>query len=227
MTIKGISFDLEGTCIDLELFHFEAYSETLAEKGIQMTPQEMWTIPGAIGGGGRFIASAVQLLYPNVDLSDFSDRKKQKYEEKMRTADIVPRGGLVEALNLIASLSIPIALGSRTPRPQGEYLLTKSGLDAYFTDSNSVFGEDVVNQKPAPDVYLKTAEILGITPQEQLIFEDSAVGIKSGVAAGSVVVAVPSPVGSSKEYSETLQDAGAEKVLRSWNEVTKDFLQSL
>jgi len=227
MAIKGIAFDLEGTCIDLELLHFTSYSQALFDVGITMSAEDIWSLPGAIGGGSRFIALEIQKMYPAVDLSDFSQRKKKYFEEKMNEADIIPREGLKECIELLLSLSIPLTLGSRTTRSQGEYLLAKSGLNSYFNTTNTVFAEDVINNKPAPDVYLKTAEIMDISPKEQLVFEDSAVGIEAGVLAGSFVVAVPSPIGVTQTYITTLAEAGAKRVIRSWEEVTPEFVDTL
>jgi len=195
--------------------------------GITMSVQEILSLPGAIGGGSRFVVEEVGKLYPDVDLSYFSKLKKERYERMMYEADIVPREGLIEVLELLQSLSIPITLGSRTPRVQGEHLLLQSGLDTYFAKENTVFSEDVAKNKPAPDVYLETAEIMRVEPYQQLVFEDSAIGIESSVSAGSPVVAIPSPLGVTEEYLKLLANAGAKKIIRSWSDVNKGFLELL
>ena len=58
-----------------------------------------------------------------------------------------------------------------------------------------VAGDDpaVEHGKPAPDIYLEAARRLGVDPSECLVFEDAMSGVKSGKAAGCVVVAVPDP----------------------------------
>ena len=56
-----------------------------------------------------------------------------------------------------------------------------------------ITGDDVVNGKPAPDIFLKAAELAGVPPSHCIVFEDSPFGVKGGLAGGMQVVAMPYP----------------------------------
>ncbi|NET52765.1 MAG: HAD-IA family hydrolase, partial [Merismopedia sp. SIO2A8] len=74
-----------------------------------------------------------------------------------------------------------------------------------------VTGDDpaIKNGKPAPDIFLITAERLGVAPQECLIFEDSPAGVKAGKQAGMAVVAIPEPTMGREPFH------GADQILES------------
>ncbi len=214
--VKGFAFDLEGTCIDVEMLHFGAYRATLAEKGIDISIDDIISIPGVIGGGSRFVIAEMERCYPEFSFADFGVRKKYYYEESLFKTPIQLREGLRDALEYLGMHQIPIALGSRTQRIHGEYMLNASGLNKYFTPENSVFFEDVVNEKPAPDVYLRTASMMNISPGAQCVFEDSVIGVQAGVAARSVVQAFPTSFSQGDRYVSALKCAGATGVFLSW-----------
>jgi beta-phosphoglucomutase-like phosphatase (HAD superfamily) len=67
--------------------------------------------------------------------------------------------------------------------------LEEIGLSRVTFDS-IITGEDVVHKKPAPDIYLRAAESLGLKPEECLVVEDAVSGVRAGKAAGCRCLAV-------------------------------------
>lgn len=220
MRIQAVAFDLEGTCVDLEEVHFQAYEKACADLGIEKTASEIAALPGAVGGGAENIAVALKKLYPNVDVSRISALKWRYFDELIAAHDMHPREGLMETMELLRSRGTPVSVGSLTDRAYGEMILSRSGLGAYFPPECLVFKEDVEHIKPAPDVYLKTAARMNVAPEDQLVFEDSIRGVEAGRAAGSVVIGVPSSY-MPEAYAEALTRAGASAVYSSWSEVLK------
>lgn len=80
----------------------------------------------------------------------------------------------------------PIGLGSNAELANVDFLLDAAGLRGYFRVV--VDGHQVANPKPHPDIYLLAARLLGIVPQNCVVFEDSTTGIQAGLAAGMQVV---------------------------------------
>jgi beta-phosphoglucomutase len=82
----------------------------------------------------------------------------------------------------------PIALATNAERANVDFVLDGGGLRRYF--DAIVDGSQVERPKPAPDVYLRAAELLEIPPRNCIVFEDSPVGVAAAVAAGMRVVGV-------------------------------------
>jgi len=95
-------------------------------------------------------------------------------------------GGLVRQLHGTA----PMAVASGSPLMGIEKAMTSLGVRDCFDVLLS--SEDVENGKPAPDVFLATAQQLGVDPTRCVVFEDSIVGTTAGLAAGMDVFVVPS-----------------------------------
>jgi len=81
---------------------------------------------------------------------------------------------------------LPAAVGSNAEPANIEFVLRESGLAPRF--SAVVDGYQVEKPKPDPDVYLKAAELLGVAPEECVVFEDSIAGLRAARASGGRVV---------------------------------------
>jgi beta-phosphoglucomutase-like phosphatase (HAD superfamily) len=85
-----------------------------------------------------------------------------------------------------------------------------------------VGAEEVVHGKPAPDLFLKAAERLGVPPDRCLVFEDAVLGVKAGVAAGAFVAGV-----TTMESGEALLAAGAGWAVRDFTSLPHELEQAL
>lgn len=107
----------------------------------------------------------------------------------------VPRAPYcVGAEDLLRTLSgrVPVALGSSSPRPIVEAALGARGALTLF--DAVVTGSDVARRKPAPDIFLECARLLGVDPARCLVLEDSVAGCEAARAAGMQVLGVlPEP----------------------------------
>ena len=101
--------------------------------------------------------------------------------------------GIAEWLNHVEGA--PLALATNAERANVDFTLDGAGLRRYF--DVIVDGSEVARPKPAPDVYLRAAELLKVAPCNCIVFEDSPVGVAAALAAGMRVVGVrthPSPL---------------------------------
>ena len=217
--IKGITFDLEGTIINLEPLHFGAFVQAVKNQGFVTTFDDIvQNIPLAIGGGDKAIAEGLLKLYSlDMTVEQLLATKRVHYERLLAETEVLPRDGFLNFLLSVRARNISTMIGSLTPRESGERLLWLSGLDTFFPPSTRVFLEDVEHKKPAPDVYLRTASVMGIDPSVQLVFEDSVPGVMAARAAGSQVYVLP--IFTMPENLAKLEQAGATKILDHWNKV--------
>jgi len=218
--IRGLAFDLEGTVIDLEWVHWQGHLEAAKEAGLSLNVERaIWEIPCFVGGPDEDVARNIAELCSNKVATDVLLERSRYHFHKLLASvkEIAPRRGFKNVLRTVLKRGIPIAIGSLTDRVLATRLIKNSGLEPYFGSDRVVLRNDVAEVKPAPDVYLRTAEVLGVRPEEQLVFEDSINGVRAAHSAGSKVIAVP--ILQSPDFACQLLKAGAWGVFRAWNEM--------
>jgi beta-phosphoglucomutase-like phosphatase (HAD superfamily) len=228
--IKGVAFDLEGTVINLEFAHFYSFARAIEDfgalKSLRFSDAESFekVIPGAIGGGDDFIARNLAKMSCGGISSRAIIDKKRKYFNSIvgDLPHINPRTGFLEVFMEIKSRGLHVSLTSITPPKLASILLKRSNISDLFSKDCILLGDSVKNIKPAPDIYLESAGRMGIMPDAQLVFEDSAPGIKAATEAGSMAIGMP--VYYFKTHINKLQAAGAKEIFSSWEEIDIESL---
>lgn len=179
----GLIFDLDGVIIDSMPFHRRAWQRYLEVTGIGAGDSLDFM------HGQRNEEIVRGLLGPEADLQTVMAHgaaKEQMYRDMLRGRlgeHLV--AGIAEWLDHLSGA--PIALATNAERANVDFVLDGGGLRPYF--GAIVDGSQVDRPKPAPDVYLRAAELLEIPPHNCIVFEDSPVGV-AAAAAGMRVVGV-------------------------------------
>lgn len=216
-SVKVAAFDLEGTIVDLEKLHFESHLRAAAEQGIDLSLEQAIALsPHFIGGPDEQVALELTSLAPGrVDVNEFLRSKKAHFLELYLHEDLIsPRKGLPAFLEWITNSGVIIAIGTVTARAFAEELLIRSGVADLLPTLRLVAREDIQSPKPSPDVYIKTAAICGVSPVQQIVFEDSPTGVKAGRLAGSHVLAIPTI--QTEALRKKLISEGAQCVYSDW-----------
>lgn len=185
----SILFDFDGVLADTEPVHWACWAEVLAPFGIELSwpyyERECigiadWVMLERLGAARRPPISADE-LWPSYGL------KKKRFLDKIEAEPPL----LVETLNLIRELQplYKLAVVSSSDRSEVEPPLVRAGIRDCF--QAIVCGMEVSNLKPAPDPYLRAAELLGV--RSPLVVEDSEAGVWAGIAAGFEVLKVSRP----------------------------------
>jgi beta-phosphoglucomutase family hydrolase len=180
----GLIFDLDGVIIDSMPFHQRAWQRYLQMTGIGAGESLDFM------HGQRNDEIVRGLLGPQADLQTViahGAAKEHLYRDLLRerlSEHLV--AGIAEWLERISGA--PIALATNAERANVDFVLDGGKLRHYF--QAIVDGAQVERPKPAPDVYLRAAELLEIAPRNCIVFEDSPVGVAAAVAAGMRVVGV-------------------------------------
>jgi putative hydrolase of the HAD superfamily len=96
-----------------------------------------------------------------------------------------------EMIDLMSGSGKTMAIASGTPAPDIRAVLRNAGAADVF---ETIVGSDVVAKvKPAPDIFLKTLEVLELAPRECLVFEDAEKGMYAAITAGIPVVVIRTP----------------------------------
>jgi HAD superfamily hydrolase (TIGR01509 family) len=185
--LRAVVFDLDGLLVDTEVLWREEEAALLAEHGIEQTEADrLATVGQAIEHSAAYFAR--RLGRPESAAPEL----RRQLVERMRAAfqtRVQPMPGAVELVRGLAAAHLPMAVASNTDRDLVLLALERASVGGAF--DVVVSAEDVARGKPAPDVYLRACEELGVRPAEALALEDSEAGVAAARAAGLRVYAVP------------------------------------
>ncbi len=183
---KAYLFDCDGTVADSMPPHYVAWKRALDEQGATFTEEQFY------GLGGLPAEAVIERLNAEQGLkmmaAAVAKRKEEFYYESLPTLKAVPE--VLEHV-LEAHGRIPIAIVSGSTRESVVASLTTLGLLDYF-DALVCAGE-YTHGKPHPEPFLMAAALVGVAPQDCLVFEDAEPGIAAAQAAGMAWVRVPMP----------------------------------
>jgi HAD superfamily hydrolase (TIGR01509 family) len=183
----AVIFDLDGVLIDSEQLWNEAKEAFVNARGGQWRDDA----PGAMIGMSSLEWSAYIHDELGVPLEPEQINREVVGEiDELYRRELPLLPGAVETVRALAA-RWPLGLASSANREIIDLVLELSGLTDAF--AATVSSEESGRGKPAPDVYLEAARRLGIDPQRCVAIEDSASGIRAGVAAGMAVITVPNP----------------------------------
>ena len=183
---KAVIFDMDGVLVDNREAHIDAFALFCKRNGIPFARE---TLEKFFGMGNAEIMPV--LLPPEViqrkGLAALSDEKEATYRE-LYADTIEPVRGLLPFLHALRAAGMKTAVGSSGMKKNVDFVLEKCAIADCF--DVVVNGDMVTRCKPDPEIYLKSAELLGLEPAECVVVEDSPVGIESANRAGMAVVAL-------------------------------------
>ena len=177
MTIKGLIFDCDGTLADTMPLHWRAWSEITSRHGIHF-PEDRFYSLGVVPS-----RDILQMLREEqrleIDAIAVAKEKEIAYLDLMHQV-----GPIHEVVNVAREHHgrLPMAVASGGTKPIIEKVLIHLGIREYF--DAVVTSEDVVKQKPAPDIFLEAARRIGIDAKFCRAYEDTDLGMKAIRSAG-------------------------------------------
>lgn len=186
-SIKAVIFDMDGVLIDACEWHYQALNLALAEQGFTITPDEHLNQYNGLPTQIKLnILTEQKGLAPI--LHKEIEQRKQVLTMELIEQHCQPVIEHIKALSRLRFSGIKLAVASNSIRRTIEMMLTRAGITPWieFYLSN----EDVMQAKPAPEIYLKAIKRLGFKAEETLIIEDSAHGIMAARASGARVMCV-------------------------------------
>ena len=186
--INTVLFDFDGTLVDSEPNYAVSDCRTIAHFGGNLTIEEHKDYVGF--GSRRFLQAMKDRFGIEASIEEMGQVQDDLYLELARiNTPVFPV--MADLLEELSRKGITMAVASSTSRELLEELLDQAGIASYF--SLVLSAEEVEQGKPAPDVFLKAAELLGRNPENCLVVEDSINGAHAGVRAGMDTVVLVSP----------------------------------
>lgn len=186
--IKACIFDFDGTIIDSEKYHYEAWNNVARAIGADFSYEEYLPFKSA----GRKVVIPYLLNKVGLTVSDelyekcylLREEEIAKSLKKLKKDDLIE--GVVDFIKLLKENGILVAVASSS----ASATFTAKRFGIYDLFDCFVDGNALLAAKPKPDIFLYTARLLGVKPENCVVFEDSINGLKGGKNAEMKVVGI-------------------------------------
>ena len=182
-TTWAILWDMDGVLVDTTEAHYKAWLDILSAYGIEYSRKQF------LDEFGMNNFSILSQLFNTADLeviTPLSERKEQLFRDYARGhLKLLP--GTAHWLKQFRQWKFPQAICSSAPQKNIDAIIETTDINTYFTIQLSAAN---LRGKPDPEVFLKAADLLGVSPERCLVVEDATVGVQAAKSAGMKCIAV-------------------------------------
>lgn len=199
--IRAVIFDMDGLMFDSEPVSVEAWIAAGKKMGVNITRDMV----KAVFGSNRADLSKYWRKHfgQDFDAERAAELREAEMQKYAREHGIPMKRGLTALLKYLDRKNYRFTIASASSKALIHINTAMAGIADYF--EMTVSGDEVRHGKPAPDIYLKAAEKLGVAPEECLVLEDSPAGIAAGAAAGMKTIMVPDMIAPTDKERETVE----------------------
>jgi beta-phosphoglucomutase family hydrolase len=195
--IKAVIFDMDGVIVDTEPLHIKAEKETLKKHGVKVSALELRKYTGTTA---KFeFAELIRKYEMNATVGELFN-EKEKILFKLLEEDLRPTRGIIELINSLRQQGVKLAIASSAHRKLIKYVLGKLGITHLF--DSIVTAEDISRSKPDPEIFMKSANKLGVRPAECVVIEDAKLGVIAAKKAGMKCVGYLNPHSGCQDLSK-------------------------
>jgi beta-phosphoglucomutase len=182
---RAVLWDLDGTLVDSEEFHWLSWRDTMRAEGIELSYEQFLASFGQ--RNDRILGTWLPGAAPE-RARRIGDEKEAEYRRLVETHGLSPLPGAREWLVALRQAGWKQSIASSAPGQNVETMLRVLGLEQYL--DAIVSAEDVTIGKPDPQVFLKAAAKLGVPPARSIVVEDAAAGVEGGRRGGMRTIGV-------------------------------------
>lgn len=214
--IKAIIFDMDGTVVHTTMTHdLPVWTELLKDYGVSLS----------LSVFQKFLGKKASEIFRQFvpDITDKQIETSLQKRDLLLSKSINEKGlkttpGFTGFIDRLKKDGYKVALATGAGRKKVNIVCAHVPLKQYF--SIIVTADDVKNGKPSPDLFLQAAEKLGVKEEECIVVEDAQNGIEAAHKAGMKCIAI-----TTTHKKEELKNA--DKIIDSFDELTKDILSTL
>ena len=214
MPIKGLIFDLDGVLVDTVPTHYAAWERMFHEYGYEFGKKEYLALVD-----GRLRMDGARAVMTDADEETIKEAATRKNDYYLQAIDRGEFDIFETAIRIVQHYSNEgYLLAAASSSANVRHILEQVGILALFT--KVVGGRDVVNGKPHPEIFLKAAEGLGLTPDQCIVVEDAQSGVAAAKAGGFYCYGLT--------HSDHFSDLSkADKIIESLDEIDLDEAASV
>ena len=193
--IKAVLFDMDGILFDTEIVMKEGWQKAARELNFTLTEEHLSQMRGSALPRSRKLFE--KWFHGQVTYDEGRAIRTAYLNDYIRRNGVPEKPGLHEFLSWLKEHSIKVAVATSTTRRVAEDYWKQSGIDQYI--NASVCGDEVINSKPDPEIFLKAASLLKVPIAACMVAEDSINGLKAARAAGAISCMIPDLTPYTKE----------------------------
>lgn len=179
--LQAVIFDMDGVILDSQPYHFAVEEKIFREKGIAVSTEESYSFVGMAGDRmWAQVKNKFGLKESIAELMAFDNRIRVDHFASLQ--DVQPMPGIMKLLEELRRNTIKIALASSSSVEVINVFISKLGIRHFF--QQIISGDFVEKGKPAPDIFIHTAQALQEPAADCVVIEDSANGVKAAKLAG-------------------------------------------
>jgi beta-phosphoglucomutase family hydrolase len=195
--IKAVLFDMDGVIAETEHVHIEAEKQTMLKYGVQITEDELHRYTGTTAK--EMFTELIATYKLNTTFEKIFNEKEQIMFELLEMG-IQPVKGVIELLHRLKEKHVKLAVASSSHWRLIRYVLRKLEITELF--DSIISAEDVAHGKPDPEIFLKSAKRLKVSPTECLVVEDAGLGVEAAKAAGMKCLGYKNPHSGDQDLSK-------------------------
>ena len=214
--LKAVLFDMDGVLIDSEVEYLSQQLRIGRELGVKFDEK---TLKKYMGESTPDTWAGLKKDYNlKEDSQELAQRELMRMDEHYESGELHPIAASIDLLKKCSEYGLKAAIATSTFERNAHSVARRLGLNEYVgaIATSCMAGAS----KPAPDIFLLAASMLGVLPADCLVIEDSQSGLKAAKSAGMAAV-VLAPDG------EKFDTSGADKVVRSCAELDLHTLQQI
>jgi beta-phosphoglucomutase len=180
MIDRAVLWDLDGTLVDSEEFHWRSWRDTVRAEGIALTYEQFLASFGQ--RNDRILPAWLGADVEAGRVRRIGDEKEGEFRRLAEVHGLTPLPGAREWLSALRAAGWKQAIASSAPRENVEMMLRVAGIEGFF--DAIVSADEVSIGKPDPQVFLRAAEKVHVPPSRCIVVEDAAAGIEGARRAG-------------------------------------------
>jgi HAD superfamily hydrolase (TIGR01509 family) len=214
--LAGVIFDFDGVIVDSHPLHLQTWKAFLLSQGKAVSDTELSFVQE---GAKReeILRHFLGDITPG-QVRVYGDEKDKLFQARVHETKLV--GGFVEFLTQLDAIGLPSAVATSGSRRRVEQALDMFNLRTRFRAI--VTGEDVVQGKPHPALFLMGAQVLHVDPRRILVCEDAVAGVMAAKTAGMKCVGI-----AANSKGSLLTEAGADLVVENFAQTSLDDVRRL
>ena len=181
---KAVLFDMDGTLVNTEPLHEEAWHDTLAQFDLNLASDWFHRYTGSTDR--ILMTDVIQHYGLSINVDELLEEKRNRFMEMAQTRSEVFTGAKEGLIAL--QEKYPLALVTSSSRKGADHVLEVTELRPFF--QTTITFDDVTYHKPNPEPYQKAINFFGLAPHECIAVEDSVSGSRSAKAAGCFTIGV-------------------------------------